>query len=44
VLPGRRGRALVFGGRGVGVSVREELVEEMGAVARVLEVSGVGVS
>ena len=44
VLPGRRGRARVFGGRGLGVHVREGLVEEMGTVARVLEVSGVGVS
>ena len=44
VLPGRRGRARVFGGRGLGVRVREGLVEEMGTVARVLEVSGAAVS
>jgi muconate cycloisomerase len=44
VLPGRRGRAHVFGGHGLGVRVREELVEEMGSVARVLEVAAVGVS
>jgi len=44
VLPGRRGRARVFGGRGLGVGVREELVEETGTVARVLEVSGATVT
>ena len=45
VLPGRRGRAKVFPGRrGLGVRVREELVEETGSVARVLEVAGAGVS
>jgi muconate cycloisomerase len=44
VLPGRRGRARVFGGRGLGVHVREELVEEIGSVAQVLEVSAAAVS
>lgn len=44
VLPGRRGRAQVFAGRGLGVRVREELVEELASVARVLEVSGAGVA
>jgi muconate cycloisomerase len=44
VLPGRGGRAHVFAGRGLGVRVREELVEETGSVARVLEVVGAAVS
>jgi muconate cycloisomerase len=39
VLPGRRGRAKTFAGRGLGVHVREELLEELGTVARSLEVS-----
>jgi muconate cycloisomerase len=44
VLPGRGGRARVFAGRGLGVHVRAELVEELGSVAQELEVSGLGVS
>jgi hypothetical protein len=44
VLPGRRGRARTFAGRGLGVHVREELVEETGTVARSLEVSRAAVA
>lgn len=44
VLPGRGGRARTFGGRGLGVHVREELVEELGSVARSLEVSRAAVA
>lgn len=44
VLPGRGGRARVFGGRGLGVRVLEERVEEMGSLARELEVAGAAVA